>query len=73
MAYQPGVVCAAILTGNRQEGRRLIAGIHSHPALAGPDPVMYHLRMLCGQGLTWCENHKTARELLSSSVDTGRA
>jgi len=64
---------AAILTGNRQKGRRLIADILAHPGLAGPDPAMDLLRMLCGHGLTWCENHETAGGLLSSSVDTGRA
>jgi DNA-binding NarL/FixJ family response regulator len=64
---------AAILTGNREKGRRLIADILAHPGLAGPDPAMDLLRMLCGHGLTWCESHETAGKLLSSSVDTGRA
>jgi hypothetical protein len=51
---------AAVLTGNRQKGRRLIADILAHLGRTGRDPAMNLLRMLCGHGLTWCENHETA-------------
>jgi DNA-binding CsgD family transcriptional regulator len=64
---------AIILTGNRETGRRLITGILAHPDLTRPDPVIYHLRMLCGQALIWCEDYEPAAGLLRSSVDSGRA
>ncbi|HEY6314264.1 MAG TPA: AAA family ATPase [Streptosporangiaceae bacterium] len=70
---QAWVACASILTGSRGTGRRLITGLLTHSALAGPDPAMHHLRMLCGQALTWCEDYETAADLLRSSVDGGRA
>jgi DNA-binding CsgD family transcriptional regulator/integrase len=63
---------AMILTGNRLTGRQLITGILADPGLAGSDPAMYLLRMLCGQALIWCEDYQTAAELLRSSWDIGR-
>jgi DNA-binding NarL/FixJ family response regulator len=64
---------ATILTGNRVAGRRLITTILAHPGLAGPDPAMHLLRMMCGQALMWGEEYERAGELLQSSVDEGRA
>jgi DNA-binding CsgD family transcriptional regulator len=64
---------ATILTGNRTAGRQHIVTVLAHPGLAGPDPAMHLLRMMCGQALMWCEEYKRAGELLRSSVHEGRA
>jgi DNA-binding CsgD family transcriptional regulator len=64
---------ATILTGGRRTGRQLIVGILTHPDITAPDPVVHHLRMLCGQALIWCEDYGPAADLLRSSVDEGRA
>jgi DNA-binding NarL/FixJ family response regulator len=73
LASQAWLAFATILTGNRATGRRLLAGILGYPTLAGSDPAMYLLRMLCGQALMLCEDYGSAADLLRSSVDRGRA
>jgi DNA-binding CsgD family transcriptional regulator len=67
------LAAATILTGNRVAGRLLISDILTHPDLAGPNPAMHLLRMLCGQAVMWCEDYQPATALLRSSVDSGRA
>jgi DNA-binding CsgD family transcriptional regulator len=61
-----------ILTGNRTAGLLIVTGILAHPDIAAPDPTMHLLRILCGQALIWCEDYRSAGELLRSSVGSGR-
>jgi DNA-binding CsgD family transcriptional regulator len=63
----------SILTGGRAVGLPLIKDILGSPTVSGHHPAIFVLRTLCSQCLMWCEEYRSAADLLRTNVDHARA